>query len=279
MSSKKEDTGVYYIDCMQCQSCFNHIGIKRYADLIDMKEYWDHDYVKGGRMMHTLHMAALVNLSCHSYHNESFYVWPTVIDLSVPDKSASSVEKRNVAKNILGISKPENVIPAGLDLVAVCYKEIHFMAITFGRAPPRLKKNTNKDWLLSIYDSLLSSSKNYYEEFEAFFEKFSIDPSSVEIILEDCVKQKDATSCGFHAYYNFFNVLCNNQDDCIEAKMLMKSVKGDKDAVMRQFTVENYRKLIQYHAGDLIQFGNKIKEETNSMNVDTWLVMMLVVMK
>ena len=164
MSSKKEDTGVYYIDCMQCQSCFNHIGIKRYADLIDMKEYWDHDYVKGGRMMHTLHMAALVNLSCHSYHNESFYVWPTVIDLSVPDKSASAVEKRNVAKNILGISKPENVIPAGLDLVAVCYKEIHFMAITFGRAPPRLKKIQTRigyyPFMTACYQAVRTTTRN-----------------------------------------------------------------------------------------------------------------------
>ncbi len=78
---------------------------------------------------------------------------------------------------------------------------------------------------------------NYLKDFEPVFRGFSVDPSSVEIILENVVRNWDGATCGFHAYYNLFNILCNNQDDCIEAKRQMKSGKGNIDTLMRQFTV------------------------------------------
>ena len=145
-----------------------------------------------------------------------------------------------------------------MDLAAVCFKELHYITFTLGKASPRLKKNCDKDWLLCIYDSLVSKEVNYLKDFEPVFRSVSVDPSSVEIVLEDVARQRDGATCGFHAYYNLFNILCNNQDDRLEAKRRMNSGKGNIDTFVRQFTVEQYRNLVKKHEGELIWFGNKI---------------------
>ncbi len=60
MTSNNEKKGVHYIACRQCQSCFHHLELKCNADLTDMQEYWDQDYITGGQRMHSVHMSALV---------------------------------------------------------------------------------------------------------------------------------------------------------------------------------------------------------------------------
>ena len=138
MTSNIEKKGVHYIDCKLCQSSFHHFDMKRNADVTDMQEYWDQDYLTGGRWMHSVHLAALVNLLCHHYHNESFFVWPMILSLDGESNSAS--QQQIAGDSHIKSLKANFVLPDGMDLAAVCFKELHYITFTLGKASPRLKK-------------------------------------------------------------------------------------------------------------------------------------------
>ncbi len=87
--------------------------------------------------MHSVHMATLVNLLCHHYHNESFYVWPMLLRL---DGESNCASQQQIAGDCHVKSVKLNfILPDGLDLAAICFKDLHYITFTLGKAPPRLK--------------------------------------------------------------------------------------------------------------------------------------------
>jgi hypothetical protein len=135
MTSNNEKKGVHYIACRQCQYCFHHLDLKCNADLT---EYWDQDYITGGQWMHSVHMSALVNLLCHHNHNGSFFLWPTILSL---DGESNSASDQQIADDSHDKSAKSNfILPDGMDVATVCFKGLHYIMFTIGKASPRLKK-------------------------------------------------------------------------------------------------------------------------------------------
>jgi hypothetical protein len=216
--------GHHFIDCSICQSIFQVWGFRRLVqdhDSIDNKSKLA--YLKKECMSSAV-LSSLISMTNHRFHNNSMYVWHTVIDLE---------SLQNAKKKIQGC--PDMVISEKIstydiketNVVFICRSGMHFYIVVL-QTDNELEHN-EKHWMCHVYDSLETTAPQKKIELHNLFLQFNIHPEKIQINVVNSKKQQDGSSCWFYAFFYFYHYICN---DSVDEKYLKDSFNCSENSDM-----------------------------------------------
>ncbi len=264
MSDSVEDPGIdYLLDCSNCQSSICQAGLNpRRINPILNQHFWHDDYLNKNCWMTTSHMNDIINLTGHKYHNGRFFLYPSFYELDKCESTRQPVCPEIDKDGCEFVWTKKSVsfhLPDYHDFISICYLSHLFFAITLSRASPPVQKVTFKDWQLKVFDSISTTVAKVLADLQKLFDDLGIDKSSIEVSIENVIKQNDGSSCGFHAFFTFFSLICTDKRDWAGATRWLLEYANDTDMAMRKFTVAQYRTLLTDFQKDLVTFRGKMK--------------------